>query len=119
MSITQPTPLTPANPAPTSGPDAIPPLPDDVRAFCDRHGLTAHLPTTFRLIREEFNPVGEIVIRLMEDPDADYTSFVLTVPLRTDAPVLACFQRFLERWIPITPADVRQRISFTWSFPRP
>ncbi len=119
MSTTHTPPLSPTAPAAATGPDALPPLPDDVRAFCDRHGLTAHLPTTFRMIREEFKPVGEIAVRVREDPEEDYASLVLTLPLRTDSPVLDCFQRYLERWIPVTPADVRQRITVTWSFPRP
>jgi hypothetical protein len=116
MSVTYPTPQTSATPTPALGAD-VPPLPDNVRAFCDRHGLTAHLPTTFRLLREEFHPVGDIAVRLMEDPEADSTSLVLNVPVGGDVPTVHdSFRRFLERWIPVTPAAVRQLIAVIWTF---
>ena len=118
MSVTYPTPQTSATPTPALGAD-VPPLPDNVRAFCDRHGLTAHLPTTFRLLREEFHPVGEISMRIVDDSEDDFTRCVLTVPLRTDTLVVECFQRFLARWIPVTPPDAGMRIVVTWMFPRP
>jgi hypothetical protein len=116
MSVTHPVPPTSAGPPILSGAD-VPPLPDDARAFCERHGLMAYLPTTFRMIREEFNPVGEITVRIMEDPEADFTSLVLDVPVSRDVPAaLDSFSRFLERWIPITPAPVSDHIGVIWTF---
>src|SRR5205814_1499385 len=112
-----PTPLSPTTPPPAGEP--MPPLPDDVRAFCEKHGLTAYLPTTFRLIREEFAPVGGIGMRVVDDSEDDFTRLVLTVPLRTNTPVVESFQRFLERWIPLTSPDAGMRIVVTWMFPRP
>jgi hypothetical protein len=117
MSVTVPTPLPPTTPPPGDDPEALPPLPDDVRSFCERHGLTAYLPITFRLIREEFAPVGEIAPRVLEDPEADHASLVLNIPVARAVPtVLECFNRFLERWIPVTPPDVRMRIAVIWTF---
>ncbi|MBA4063778.1 MAG: hypothetical protein C0501_08710 [Isosphaera sp.] len=111
MSVTLPTP--PAPPA-----DAVPPLPADVRAFADRHNLAEHLPTTFRLIREEFDPVGEVAMRVRDDSEVEgHTSLVLNVPVRGDvSSVLDRYYRYLERWVPVTPPDARMRLTVIWTF---
>lgn len=118
MSVTHPTPPASANPTPAGGPDALPPLPDDVRAFSDRHGLAEHIAATARLLRETFPPPGDITLELFTDPESEDAVNWVVVKIRaagTTAALLQAYDRFLDRWIATTPAPVRDRIagSFT------
>lgn len=111
MSITHPAPLTPANPMPASG-AVLPPFPDDVRAFCDQYGLGAHVAATARMLRETFPPPGDIEVSLFTDPESDdenpWVAVVVAVRSNGDVPtMLRLHSDFLDRWIPATPAAVR------------
>ena len=104
-------------PPPTGEVAALPPLTAEVREFCDKYGLLEYLPATFRLLREEVAPVGEIEMELKDDGEEDFRRLILAVPVRGEVPqVLANFDRFLERWIPLTTPDVQMRIVAIWTF---
>jgi hypothetical protein len=61
--------------------------------------------------------VGKIEMRTREYYEPDDTRLILLVPVACDVPsVLDCFNRYLERWIPITPPDAWMRITVIWSF---
>jgi hypothetical protein len=113
MSVTLPTP-----PAPPPG--AVPPLPADVRAFADRHGIGEHVAATARLLRESFPPAGEVSFRLFVDPETEdenpWTAVVVAVRSRLTVPeLLRAADGFYDRWIPATPPPARDLIIPSYS----
>jgi hypothetical protein len=121
MSVTHPTPPAPANPTPAGSPDALPPLPNDVRAFSDRHGLAEHIAATARLLRETFPPPGDITLELFTDPESEdespWVAVVVTVRSSATVPeMLRHYNDFLERWVAVTPAPVRDQMIPKFTF---
>jgi hypothetical protein len=111
MSVTHPSPLTPAVPATPSSHD-LPPLPDDVRAFCDRHELVPYVAATARMLREAFPTPGAIETFLFTDPESDSENPVSWVVVRIRSrgavpELLQSYERFLDRWVTATPAPIR------------
>jgi hypothetical protein len=117
MSVALPD-TTPATAPPTTS-DALPPLPDDVREFCEKHNLAEHVAATARLLRDTFPPPGEIPFRLFTDPESDEEVSWVVVKIRSagDVPsLLQANERFLDRWIPTTPAAVRDLLNASFTF---
>ena len=119
MSIAHPTPLSPSTPVPASSAD-LPPLPDEVRAFCDRQAIRDYVAVTVRMLREAFPPPGDIAVSLFTDPESDDERPISWVVVRihaagTTAALLQAYERFLDRWVPATPAPVRELITGSFS----
>lgn len=58
------------------------PLADDVLEFCRRNALLDHLGRAIELARQHFSVVGDPVVRLEQDPEADERYLVLEVRIK-------------------------------------
>ena len=117
MSVTLPDTVPATTPPPHVDVASVPPLSAEVREFCEKYSLMEYLPTTFRLLHEEFAPDGDIELLIRDDAEEDFTRLLLNIPVARDVPsVVASYHRFLERWIPMTTPDVGMRIVVIWTF---